>query len=147
MAAVGRVDSCKLHPFLVVPGVGAGHRNGNKDPSAKCSPLQNVLHRCDENCLLKQGQLSVLFLKVYQIFLHGYLCKATSKMHALWDLLETGIRHYETFLFFLPDKSIPLSVQASQTYLFPTHSFPLFFTGGIRGIHGAVWSLEKIINH
>lgn len=41
MAAVGRVDSRKLHPFLVVPSVGARQRNrkGNKDLSAKWSSL------------------------------------------------------------------------------------------------------------
>lgn len=39
MAAVGRVDSCKLHPFLVLPNVGARQKNGSKDLSAKCSSL------------------------------------------------------------------------------------------------------------
>lgn len=39
MAAVGRVDSCKLHPFLVIPDVGAGQRNSNKDLDAKCLSL------------------------------------------------------------------------------------------------------------
>lgn len=57
------------------------------------------------------------------------------------------LKHYEISFYCLPDKSIPLSVQARQTYLFPTQSFPLLFTGGIRGIHGAGWSFEKIINH
>lgn len=47
---------------------------------------------------------------------------------------------------FLPNVLIPLSVQASQTYLFPTHPFPLLLSGWIWRIHGAGRSCETNIN-
>lgn len=46
----------------------------------------------------------------------------------------------------LPDVCISLSVQASQTYLLPTHSLPLLLGCGIWRIHGAGRSYETNIN-
>lgn len=73
VAAVGRVDSCKLHPFLVVPGVGAGQRNGNKDLSAKLSLLCRVYFTVVMKTVsLNKHSRVCWILETYQISLHDY---------------------------------------------------------------------------
>lgn len=100
VTAVGGVDSCKLHPFLIIPGIRMREKEIQMKPS---------IWKVSNNNRFKLGIKQCL-----------YSC--------------------------LPDICISLSVQWSQTYLFPTHPLPLLFSGGIWGIHGAGQSCETNIS-